>query len=142
MLAVFGELHPRVLKSLDVDGPAVGFEVFIDRVPPRRRRDASKGALHLSNLQAVERDFAFLVDHGVAAGDLIKAVSRADKAHIKAVQVFDVYEGKGVPDGQRSLAVSVYLEPQEATFSETEIEAISARICAAAEKAVGARLRG
>ena len=142
VLAVFGELHPRVLKSLDVDGPAVGFEVFIDRVPPRRRRDASKGALHLSNLQAVERDFAFLVDHGVAAGDLIKAVSRADKAHIKAVQVFDVYEGKGVPDGQRSLAVSVYLEPQKATFSETEIEAISARICAAAEKAVGARLRG
>ncbi|GHF13172.1 phenylalanine--tRNA ligase beta subunit [Kordiimonas sediminis] len=141
ILASFGELHPRVMKALDVEGPIVGFEVFLDRVPAAKNKSAAKGAVHISNLQAVQRDFAFLVDQDVAAQDLVRAIRGADKKHIQFVNVFDVYQGKGVPDNQKSLAVSVYLEPDQETFSESDIEAISMKVCAAAEKSVGAQLR-
>ncbi len=142
ILASFGELHPRILKALDVDGPVVGFEVFLDNVPSGRKSGAAKGALEVSNLQAVERDFAFLISRDAKAGDLIRAIKGADKAHITDVQIFDLYEGKGVPEDQRSVAVSVLLEPKGETFADKDIEAIAAKVCAAAEKAVGATLRG
>ncbi len=141
ILASFGELHPAVLKAMDVDGPMVGFEVNLDAIPSRAKKSASKGALELSNLQAVERDFAFLVDRDVAVADLVRAAKGADKATITDVTVFDVYEGKGVPEGQRSIAISAHLEPRGETFSDKQIEEISAKICAATEKAVGAILR-
>ena len=141
ILASFGELHPAVLKAMDVDGPMVGFEVNLDAIPSRAKKSASKGALELSNLQAVERDFAFLVDRDAAVADLVRAAKGADKATITDVTVFDVYEGKGVPEGQRSIAISAHLEPRGETFSDKQIEEISAKICAATEKAVGAILR-
>lgn len=141
ILASFGELHPAALKALDVDGPMVGFEVNLDVIPSRAKKSASKGAPQLSNLQAVERDFAFLVDRDIAVADLVRAAKGADKASIADVTVFDVYEGKGVPEGQRSIAISAYLEPKGETFSDKQIEEVSNKICAAAEKAVGAILR-
>lgn len=141
ILASFGELHPKVLKALDVDGPIVGFEVYLDRVPAPKKKGAAKGALQVSNLQSVERDFAFLIDRSTAVEGLVRAVKGADKQHIADVGVFDVYEGKGVPEGQKSIAVTVRLEPTDETFTEKHIEAISAKVCAAAEKAVGASLR-
>ncbi len=142
ILASFGELHPKVLKALDVDGPVVGFEVYLDRVPAPKKTGAAKGALVVSKLQSVERDFAFLMDRDAKVADLVRAVQGADKAFIADVGIFDVYEGKGVPEGQKSIAVSVLLEPKDETFTEKDIEAISAKVCAAAEKAVGAVLRG
>ncbi|SDD23474.1 MULTISPECIES: phenylalanine--tRNA ligase subunit beta [Kordiimonas] len=142
ILASFGELHPKVLKALDVDGPVVGFEVYLDRVPTPKNSGAAKGALTVSKLQSVERDFAFLMDRDAKVSDLVRAVQGADKAFIADVGIFDVYEGKGVPEGQKSIAVSVLLEPKEETFTEKDIEAISSKVCAAAEKAVGAVLRG
>lgn len=141
ILASFGELHPAALKAMDVDGPMVGFEVNLDAIPGRAKKSATKGALALSNLQSVERDFAFLIDRDVAVADLVRAAKGADKAQIAAVSVFDVYEGKGVPEGQRSVAISAVFEPKGETFSDEQIEALSQRVCAAAQKAVGAILR-
>ncbi|WP_417451997.1 phenylalanine--tRNA ligase subunit beta [Kordiimonas sp.] len=142
ILASFGELHPRVLKALDVDGPVVGFEVYLDAIPAPRKSGAAKGALHVSNLQSVERDFAFLVSKDAKSGDLIRAVKGADKVFIADVRIFDLYEGKGVPDDMHSVALTVTLEPKAETFADKDIEAIAAKIVAAAEKAVGATLRG
>jgi phenylalanyl-tRNA synthetase beta chain len=89
----------------------------------------------------LRRDFAFVVDAGLAAADLVRAVASADKALIDRVWAFDVYTGDGVPKGSKSLALEVTIQPTDHTLTEAEIEAISTRIVAAAEKAVGAKLR-
>ncbi len=141
ILASFGELHPGMMKAMGIDGPMIGFEVMLDAIPAAKRKNANKGALALSNLQSVERDFAFLIDANCPVADLVKAVKGADKAAIAGVSVFDVYDGKGVPEGQRSIAISAVFEPKTETFSDQEIETLAAKIIAAAEKAVGAILR-
>jgi len=142
VIAEFGELHPAVLKALDVDGPVYGFEVFVEAIPePKKKAVKTRPALDLSELMPLTRDFAFLVDRDRPAGDLVKAVAGADKALIAGVRVFDLYEGKGVPEDQQSLALEVTIQPREKTLTDAEIEALSSRIVAAAEK-VGAKLRG
>ena len=142
ILAAFGEIHPGILKQLDLKGPAVAAEVFLDRVPePRRKATRTRAALTLSNLPGVARDFAFLVDREVRVGDLLRAVRAADRKHVAAVDVFDLYEGEGVEAGRTSVAISVRLVPHESTFTEAEIEDISHRIVAAVESACGATLR-
>jgi phenylalanyl-tRNA synthetase beta chain len=143
VLAAFGEIHPRVLAAMDVAGPVVGFEVMLGDLPaPRAKSGKARPALKLSQLQTVTRDFAFVVDAGIAAEALVRAVKGADKTLISDAQVFDVYAGKGVAAGKVSLAVAVTLQPTEATLTDAEIEAVSAKIVAAAEKALGAELRG
>jgi len=143
VLATFGELHPGVLTALGLPGPAVAFEVFLDRVPePKRRRRAVPD---LPNLQAVRRDFAFVVGQDVSADAVLRAAKGAAKGDqrqlIAGVQLFDVYEGPGVPEGQRSLAVEVAFQPRERALTDAEIEAASAKIVAAVAKATGATLR-
>ncbi len=141
VVAEFGQLHPRVLKALDADGPLYGFEVVLDALPePRAQKSKSRGSADLPNLMPLSRDFAFVVDDGVAAGDLVRAVAGADKALIADVRVFDVYRGAGVPDGKASVALEVIVQPREATLSDAEIEALTGRITAAAAK-LGAALR-
>ncbi|MDH3241150.1 MAG: phenylalanine--tRNA ligase subunit beta [Alphaproteobacteria bacterium] len=143
VLAAFGEVHPRVLAAMDVAGPVVGFEVMLGNLPaPRAKPGKARPALKLSQLQTVTRDFAFLVEAGTAAEALVRAVKGADKALISDAQVFDVYAGEGVPEGKVSLAVAVTLQPTEATLTDAEIDAVAAKIVAAAEQAVGAILRG
>jgi phenylalanyl-tRNA synthetase beta chain len=143
VLAEFGALHPAVLKAMDADGPILGFEVWLETIPePKRRAVKTRPALALSPLMPLNRDFAFVVDKAVAAGDLVRAVQGADKTLIAGARVFDVYVGPGVPDGSKSLAVEVSIQPLLATLTEAEIEALSGRIIAAAAKAVGAQLRG
>jgi phenylalanyl-tRNA synthetase beta chain len=142
VIAEFGELHPAVLKQLDVDGPVYGFEIWVEAIPePKKKPTKTKGALSLSPLMPLSRDFAFLLDADKAAGDLVKAVVGADKALIAGARVFDVYQGPGVPEGQKSVAVEVTVQPREKTLTEAEIEALSAQIVAAAAKA-GGKLRG
>jgi phenylalanyl-tRNA synthetase beta chain len=142
VIAEFGELHPRVLKVLDVDGPLYGFELNLDALPePKRRSTKTKPALVLSPFMPLGRDFAFVVDAATPAGDLARAVASADKALIAEARVFDVYQGQGVPEGSKSVAVEVTIQPREQTLTEAEIEALSGRIVAAAGKAVGAKLR-
>ncbi|WP_394761298.1 phenylalanine--tRNA ligase subunit beta [Phenylobacterium sp.] len=142
LVAEFGELHPRVLKALDAEGPMLGFELTLDAIPePKKKPTKTKPALTLSALMPLTRDFAFLVDLSVPAGEIVRPILGADKALIAGARVFDVYQGKGVPEGQKSVAVEVTVQPTEKTLTDAEIEALSARIVAAADKAVGAKLR-
>ncbi|MEQ8178793.1 MAG: phenylalanine--tRNA ligase subunit beta [Amphiplicatus sp.] len=142
ILAHFGEIHPRILKAMDVDGPVYAFETFLDRIPAARAKATkTKPALDASELLPLKRDFAFVVDEAVAADALIRAVSGADKKLIARVALFDVYQGKGVAEGKKSLAVEVTIQPREKTLTDEEIEALSARIVAQVEKATGGALR-
>jgi phenylalanyl-tRNA synthetase beta chain len=143
VVAEFGELHPRVLKQLDVVGPVMAFEIDLDALPePKRKAVKTRPALALSTLMPLTRDFAFVLGADTAAGDLVKAVAGADKQLIQEVRVFDLYSGPGVPDGAKSVAVEVVVQPREKTLTDAEIEALSAKIVAAAEKTTGAKLRG
>jgi len=142
VLANFGELHPAILKELDIDGPVVAFEVFMDNLPPSRKSSATKPAAKMNALQPVVRDFAFVVDADTAAADLMQAARGADKKHIKAVTLFDVFAGKGMEPETKSLAIAVRLEPVEATFTDDELDAIAKKIVAAVGKATGGTLRG
>jgi phenylalanyl-tRNA synthetase beta chain len=139
-LAEFGELHPSTLKAFDLDGPIVAVEIFLDAIPQKRGSGRMREAYRPPALQAVKRDFAFLVPAELSSDQLLRAVRGADKAAITAASLFDVFTGQGVPEGQKSLAVEVTLQPGEKSFSHEELEAISARIVAAAEK-LGAKLR-
>jgi phenylalanyl-tRNA synthetase beta chain len=141
VLAEFGQIHPVVLQALDVEGPVYGFELWLEAIPePKRKGGKSRPALKTSPLMPLWRDFAFLAPQALAAGDLVRAVQGADKAQIAQARVFDVYQGAGVPDGFKSLAVEAQIQPVEATLADKDIEALSARIVAAAEK-LGAKLR-
>jgi len=142
VMAEFGALHPRVLKALDADGPMLGFEIVLDSVPePRGKAGKARGAADLPNLMPLTRDFAFLVEDERAVGDLVRAAAGADKALIETVRVFDVYRGQGVPEGMKSVALEVVVQPREATLGEAEIETLSAKVVAAVEK-LGGKLRG
>lgn len=140
VIAQFGELHPKVLAAFDLKGPAAGFEIFLDAIPDTKSKGKAKPLFAPSPYQAIERDFAFVVDAKVAAGDIVKAVKLADRNLIDTVTVFDVYEGKGVPQGQKSVAVAVRIQPKDATLTDAEIEALAQKIVAAALK-LGATLR-
>ena len=143
VVAEFGAVHPRVLKALDADGPILAFEIVLDAVPePRSKAGTTKarGNADLPNLMPLTRDFAFVVEDDKAAGDLVRAVQGADKALIAEVRVFDVYRGAGVAEGSKSVALEVLIQPREATLTEVEIEALSARVVAGAGK-LGATLR-
>jgi len=139
VLARFGEIHPRVLAALGLPGPAAGFEVFLDAVAEPKRR--KRGAADLPPFQPVRRDFAFLVDEGVAAEAVLRAARGADRQLVADVALFDRYAGDKLPLGKVSLAVQVVLQPREATLTDAQIESISQRIVAAVSKATGATLR-
>ncbi len=144
ILADFGELHPRALKALGIDGRVMAFELWPESLPaPRKKKGGgkAKAALTLSELMPVHRDFAFIVKDDVAAGDIIKAAKGADKKLITDVKLFDVYAGKGVEDGHKSLAIDVTLSPTDATLTDKDIESVSERIIAQVGKAGGV-LRG
>ncbi|MDB5448234.1 MAG: pheT, partial [Phenylobacterium sp.] len=142
IVAEFGELHPRVLKTLDAPGPLYGFELNLDALPePKKKAVKTRPALELSPLMPLTRDFAFVVAADTPAGELVRPILGADKQLIAEARVFDVYQGPGVPEGSKSVAVEVTVQPRDKTLTDAEIEALSARIVAAAEKAVGAKLR-
>ena len=141
VLAQFGELHPRLLRAFGLKSVAVGFEIFLERVPEPKAKGKLKPALSLSAFQPVERDFAFIVDAAVPAEKLLRAAKGADKALIAAVDLFDSYQGKGIEDGKKSLAIAVTLQPTDRTMTDAEIEAVSAKIVAQVEKATGGTLR-
>lgn len=142
VLGIFGELHPKVLRAMDVKGPAVAFTIWPDEVPAPRKKTATRTALVATDLQAVERDFAFVVDAAVEALALINAAAGADKALIKDVRVFDEFIGGSVGEGKKSLAVTVRLQPTEKTLKDADIEAVSAKIVEKVAKATGGTLRG
>jgi phenylalanyl-tRNA synthetase beta chain len=139
-LAWFGELHPRILAAFDLKIPVAGFEINLDAIPePKARKGGA--AFVPSPFQAIERDFAFVVDAKVPAGEIVKAAKMADRALIESVSVFDVYEGKTLGEGKKSIAIAVRVQPKDKTLTEAEIEALAGRIVAAVTKATGASLR-
>ncbi len=142
VLARFGALHPSTLDAFDIDGPVVAVEVYLDAIPARKGKSGfEKPAYTPPALQSVERDFAFLVPQDLAAGDLLRAVRGADKANIVDARVFDVFAGQGVPEGMKSIAIEVTLQPGEKSFKDEDLKAISDKVVAAAAKQ-GAELRG
>jgi phenylalanyl-tRNA synthetase beta chain len=140
VLAEFGELHPRTLQAFDLSEAAVAAEIHLDAVPPRRQASRMRGNYAPSALQPVRRDFAFLAPLELEADRLLRAIRGADKNAISSVALFDLFTGAGVPDGEKSLAVEVVLQPSERSFTDEDLKAIAAQIVAAAAK-LGARLR-
>ncbi|QDL92729.1 phenylalanine--tRNA ligase subunit beta [Paroceanicella profunda] len=145
-LAMFGELHPKVLSTLGVKAPAVALTVFLENIPFPRAKGTTRPALDVSDYQAVERDFAFVLDEGVEAEAVLKAARGADKALIERVSVFDLFTGKPAAEqlgaGRKSLAISVRLQPKSGTLTDKEIDAVAAKVVAAVTKATGGTLRG
>ena len=130
-------------QALDVDGPVYAFELWLEAIPePKKKAVKTKPALTLSPFMPLSRDFAFVVDRATAAGEVVRAVQSADRVLIAGVRVFDVYEGPGVPEGKKSVAIEAQIQPREKTLTDAEIEALSAKIIAAAAKSAGAVLRG
>jgi phenylalanyl-tRNA synthetase beta chain len=143
VLGYFGELHPRALEALGADGPLIAFEVILDRIPDAKQKPTrAKPMLELSPFQPVSRDFAFIVDRSVKAGDIVRAAQGADRKLITDVTVFDVYEGKGIDAAKKSVAIAVTLQPREKTLTDQEIEAVAAKIVAEVAKKTGGALRG
>ena len=140
IIAQFGELHPKVMMALDLKLPAAGFEIFLDQIPDVKAKIKAKPLFQPSPFQAIERDFAFVVNINVAAGEIVKAVKLADRNLIDQVDVFDVYEGKGIAEGKKSIAVTVRIQPKQATLTEPEIDALAQKVVAQALK-LGATLR-
>ncbi|MGA2951377.1 MAG: phenylalanine--tRNA ligase subunit beta [Caulobacteraceae bacterium] len=141
-VAVFGELHPRVVRELGAEAPIYAFEAFVEAIPEGRRKAAkTRPAAKLSPLMPLSRDFAFVLPRSTPAGELTRAVAGADRTLIAGVRVFDVYEGTSIAQDEKSVAIEVTLQPVERTLTDQDIEAVSAKILAAAAKAVGARLR-
>jgi phenylalanyl-tRNA synthetase beta chain len=143
VIGYFGELHPRALEALDAQGPLMAFEAILEKIPePKAKATRARPALDLSPFQPVTRDFAFVVDRSVKAADLVRAAQTADRALITAVTVFDVYEGKGIDPGKKSLAIAVTIQPRDKTMTDAEIDALGAKIVAEVSKRTGGVLRG
>lgn len=143
ILGHFGELHPRALEALGAEGPLVAFEVVLERIPePKAKPTRAKPLLDLSPFQPVERDFAFIVERKVKAADIVRAAQGADRKLIAGVNVFDVYEGKGIDPDKKSVAIAVTLQPRDKTLTDEEIEAVAAKIVAEVTKKTGGSLRG
>ena len=136
------KLHPQVASHFGLRNALVGFELFLEDVPLAKSRGPARSYLKMSPFQPVSRDFAFILDDDVPASQLLRAVKSAAGPLVTDIQLFDVYQGKNIGDGQKSLAVTITLTPQKATLSEAEIEAISDAVIAAAGKNCGAVLRG
>jgi phenylalanyl-tRNA synthetase beta chain len=142
VLGHFGELHPSALEALDADGPLDAFEVILERIPePKAKPTRARPALDLSAFQPVERDFAFVVERGVKAADIVRAAHSVDRKLITGITVFDVYEGAGIDPGKKSIAIAVTLQPREKTMTDAEIDALAAKIVAEVSKKTGGVLR-
>ncbi|KWV45787.1 phenylalanine--tRNA ligase subunit beta [Bradyrhizobium macuxiense] len=142
VLGTFGELHPRAAEALGADGPMIVFEVILERIPEgKQRATRAKPLIDLSAFQPVSRDFAFIVDRSVKAGDIVRAAQNVDKKLISGVTVFDVYEGKGIDPDKKSIAIAVTIQPREKTMTDQEIDAVAAKVVAEVTKKTGGTLR-
>ncbi len=140
-LAAFGEIHPRVLAAMDVAAPLVAFEVDLDAIPLAKSARTTRPALDASDLQAVTRDFAFVVASDVTADRIVRAARSVEKTLIRNVAVFDVFAGEAVGAGRKSVGIEVTLQPRESTLTDEEIEKVSGAIVAAVLEASGGELR-
>jgi phenylalanyl-tRNA synthetase beta chain len=140
-VAMFGELHPRVLAAFDLKGPVAAMEVFLDLIPEPKSKRKVRTPFLPSPYQANERDFAFVLDTKVSSEEVVRAARAVDRVLIDQVSIFDLYEGKGVPEGKKSLAITVRIQPKDGTLTDAEIDALGQKIVAAVAKATGGELR-
>jgi phenylalanyl-tRNA synthetase beta chain len=138
----FGEIHPFVLEKMDVKGPLVAFEFILNNIPQGKQKTIARPALKTSDLMAVKRDFAIVVDDSIAADKIEKAARGADKALISAVSIFDVFVGDALGGGKKSVAFEITLQPKEKTLTDEDIEAVCAKVLEKVQKATGGILRG
>lgn len=141
VLAYFGEIHPKITRVFDLEGKVAAFEIFLETIPVPRNKATAKPTLKLSEYQAVERDFAFIVDENITAATIEKEIAKAEKNLITRVEIFDVYSGKGIDTGKKSVAVKVTLQSYERTLSEADINSVANAIIASAGKGFGGILR-
>lgn len=141
ILGYFGEIHPAILKHFDIEDRVCGFELLLDALPAPRNKTKSRPTLKTSDYQAVERDFAFIVDHDTTVATIVQSIAKAEKQLITDIKIFDVYAGKGVDEGKKSVAVKVILQSMERTLSESDINTVSSAIITAASKGFGGTLR-
>jgi len=142
-LAYFGEIHPSIIKKLDLRTDNVlGFEIFLDNIPESRKKiREAKPQFVISDYQKVVRDFAFVIDEKYSSSEIIALIKKIDKQLIKAVKIFDVYQGDNIDTGKKSIAFSITLEPKDKTLSENDIEQISKKIISKIQESTGATLR-
>ena len=141
-LAQFGEIHPAILADMGIKGNVVGFEVFLNEIPQKKNKGPSRPLLQASQFQPLFRDFAFIVDENVEVESITRAAKGAERNLITDISVFDVYQGKGVEDGKKSIAINVVIQPIKATLTDAEIEGIAKKIIEAVASKTGAVLRG
>lgn len=143
VLAHFGDIHPAILRDFDLDGPVAGFEVMIDNLPQEKKKSSrAKSPLPGSDLLPVHRDFAFVVDQGVDAADIIRAAEKAEKNLISGIKVFDVFSGGDLAkDNKKSIAIEVTLQPKDETLTDGDIETVSQSIIASVSNATGGVIR-
>jgi phenylalanyl-tRNA synthetase beta chain len=141
VLAHFGEIHPSVLVAMKREEKYAGFEVFLQNLPAPKKKGSRKELLRPSPFQPLRRDFAFVLEDKVEAEKLIRAIKGVDKTLITHVEIFDVYTGKGVDPGKKSVAIGVTLQPAEKTLTDEEIVALSQKIIEAVAKQTGGVLR-
>ncbi|OYY64764.1 phenylalanine--tRNA ligase subunit beta [Sphingomonas sp. 28-62-11] len=141
VLAAFGMVHPLTLKAFDLDGAVAAVELYLDAIPSKRSTGFMRPAFTPPALQAVTRDFAFLVPDTLAADSLVRAVKGADKAAITSARLFDLFTGAGVDSGMKSLAIEITLQPGDKSFTDDDLKAVADKVVAAATK-LGASLRG
>lgn len=141
ILAYFGEIHPKISKKFDLEGRVSAFEIFLEAIPVSRNKGTSRSSLKISDYQATERDFAFIVAENIPVSQIEKEINKADKNLITNVEIFDVYSGKGVEEGKKSVAVKVTLQSYERTLTDADITAVSNAIINAADKGFGGVLR-
>lgn len=142
VLGYFGDIHPAILDDMKITAPVCGFELFLDAIPEQKKKGTGKPLLALAALQPVERDFAFIVDEQVEGDALLRAARSAEKNLIASASIFDVYQGKGVEPGKKSIALSVVIQPKDQTLTDTEIDGISKKIVDTVCSKTGATLRG
>ena len=142
-LAYFGEIHPSIIKKLDLRTDNVlGFEIFLDNIPQRRKKiREAKPTFVISDYQKVVRDFAFVIDEKYKSSEIINLVKKIDKDLIKNIKIFDVYQGENIESGKKSIAFSVTLEPKDKTLDEKDIELISKKIISTIKETTNATLR-
>ena len=141
--AYFGEIHPNILKKIDIKTDAlIGFEIFLEHLNSSKKTlNDQKSKFITSDFQKSERDFAFVVNRDVKAQDLINAISSVDQRLISNIKVFDVYEGENIPDNQKSIAISVTIQSNEKTLNDNDLEKINNLIIETVENKTGAKIR-
>ena len=143
VVAFFGEIHPNILKKLDIKTEAlVGFEIFLENIKqPKKSLKGQKTQYKYSDFQKSERDFAFILDKHFKVQELIEIIENVDKNLIKSVKVFDVYEGENIPEDKKSIALNVKIQSLEKTLNEEDLNKINKLIISTVESKIDAKIR-